>query len=153
MALKPTRVVPHGQPDVQHYMNEVAAAGIVVIYNTPGGDSYDNVDSTVSVPTGTAGVPAGVLMAPVVDHDWTRTRQIWVKDEVPVGGKVPLLKRGVVHTNMLNTGDTPQAGSPAYFKAGGLFTTAAGSLQVGEFKGPADSDGYVLVEINLPAQQ
>lgn len=149
MALKPDRIELADGSRIRYFMAEVAERGIVVIKDTNGGSGMDDPSSTVSVPTGTGGVPAGVLMNDVVNLDLTRQHLNYHKDVVQIGDKVALLVRGVVRTNMLKTGDTPVAGNPAHFTANGEFTTTTTSAQVGEFIGVPDADGYVEVEVNI----
>jgi hypothetical protein len=94
--------------------------------------------------------PVGVLLNDVVNLDLTRQHINWYRDEVQVGGKVTLLRQGQVVTNMLATGQTPAAGTDAYYDAAGKLTTVStNSTKVGRFLGSKDSDGYVKVDINI----
>lgn len=149
MALKPDRIeLPDGSR-IKYFMNEVAERGGIVNLDAPGGEGMDDPGATVSLPTGPSGNPAGVLMNDVVNLNLTRQHINWHQDEVQVGNKVDTLRRGVVRTNMLKTGDTPVAGDAAYFDAGGEFTTTATSDQVGRFVSAPDAEGYVEVEVNV----
>lgn len=149
MALKPNRIITPEGSRIKFFMNETSEAGVVVIYDTDGGDGFDNADSAVVLPTGTNGVPAGVLMCDVVDVDLSRYHGNWHKDEVQLGNKVHTIRSGFIKTDQLNSGDEPVAGTAAYYKADGVFTTGTGSTRVGTFQGPPDSEGYVEVEINI----
>lgn len=149
MALKPHRIeLPDGSR-IKYFMTAVAERGCVVNLDAPGGAGMDNPNATVSLPTGPSGNPAGVLMNDVVDLDLTRQHLNQHKDEVQVGNKVALMVRGVVTTNVLKSGDTPEAGDPAYYTTDGEFTTTATSDQVGVFVSDVDDDGYVEVEVNI----
>jgi hypothetical protein len=150
--LKPTRVTVYGGDSVRYFMSEVAEAGLVVTNSaasTGNLGNLDDPDGSVIVPTGTVGSPVGVLMNDVVNLDLTRTHLNAHRDEVQLGGKVTVLKIGQVHTNMLNTGDTPVAGDPAHFTTDGNFTTTTTSTQVGTFQSAPDADGYVVVDVRL----
>ena len=149
MALKPDRIeLPDGSR-IKYFMNETAERGIVVNLDSPGGEGMDDPTATVSVPTGAAGNPAGVLMNDVDDLDLTRTHKNWHQDVVQVGDKVALLVRGVIRTNMLASGDTPAAGGAAHYTTDGEFTTTTTSNQVGRFVSETDAEGYVEVEVNI----
>jgi len=149
MALKPDRIeLPDGSR-IKYFMNVVAERGIIVNVDTPGGEGMDDPTSTVSLPVGPSGNPAGVLMNDVVNLNLTRQHINWHKDEVQIGNKVDLLIRGVIRTNMVFTGDTPAAGDPAYYRNSGEFTTTSGSSQVGRFISELDADLYVEIEVNV----
>jgi hypothetical protein len=150
MALKPDRISMAEGQRIKFFMTEVAEAGIVVNMDAPGGAGMDNPDATVSIPVGPSGAPAGVLMNDVVDLNLTRQHLNQHKDEVQVGNKVTILKRGVVRTNALKSGDTPDAGDPAHYTNDGEFTSSVTtSDQVGVFASPVDDEGYVEVEVNF----
>ena len=150
MALKPDRIeLPNGSR-IKYFMNEVAEAGIIVNLDSPGGDGLDNPDSTVSVPTGPSGSPAGVLMNGVVDLDLTRQHINQHKDEVQVGNKVALMKHGMCRTNKLKSGDDPNAGDAAHYTEDGEFTSSVtDSDRIGTFSGPVDAEGYIEVEVDI----
>lgn len=149
MALKPDRIELADGSRIKYFMVETAERGGIVNLDAPGGAGMDNPASTVSVPLGASGNPAGVLMNDVVDLNLTRQHINWHQDQVQVGNKVDVLVRGVVRTDQLKTGDTPSAGDPAYYDTDGEFTTTATSDQVGVFQGPKDADDYVEVEVNV----
>lgn len=152
MALKPTRITVPGGDSVAYFMNEVAERGGVVIWDTSvtGLGNLDDPNAVVSVPTGTNGVPVGVLMNDVVNLDLTRTHLNAHKDEVQVNGKVTVLKQGTVHTNRLKSGDTPVPGNNAYYTTDGEFTSSVTtSPVVGKFTSTVDADGYVVVDVRL----
>lgn len=152
MALKPDRV--ESFTDISFFMNTTGDRGGVVVYNGSGGvgSSMDDADAVVIYPTGSPSgtAPAGVLLNDVVDLDLTRQHINYHKDEVQKGGKVALLRRGTVVTNMLASGQSPVAGDDAYYDGAGDFTTVStNSVKVGTFLGQKDSDGYIKVDINI----
>lgn len=152
MALKPDRV--ESFTDISFFMNTTGDRGGVVVYNGNGGvgSSMDDADAVVIYPTGSPSgtAPAGVLLNDVVDLDLTRQHINYHKDEVQKGGKVALLRRGTVVTNMLASGQSPVAGDDAYYDGAGDFTTVStNSVKVGTFLGQKDSDGYIKVDINI----
>lgn len=151
MALKPDRYVQ--ADDISFYMNVVAERGLIVVHASSGsGAAMDQADAYVAVPTGQAPSgtsPAGLLMGDMVNYDLTRQHINWHKDEVQLGGKVQLLRKGWVVTNKIS--GTPTAGNVAYYTSAGLLTpTDAGSApKVGRFLSSKDSDGYAKVDINI----
>lgn len=153
MALKPDRVESY--TDVSFFMDTVGERGGVVVHltSTSGvGASMDDGNAVVSYPTGVVSgtKPAGLLLNDVVSLDLTRQHINFYRDEVQVGGKVTLLRQGQVVTNMLASGQTPAAGTDAYYDvAGKLTTVSTNSTKVGRFLGSKDSDGYVKVDINI----
>lgn len=149
MALKPDRIELADGSRIKYFMNVVATRGIVVNLDSSGGAGMDNPNATVSIPTGPSGNPAGILMNDVVNLNLTRTHVNQHVDEVQVGNKVDVLRRGVVKTNNIKSGDTPTAGAAAYYDNNGELTVGTGSTQVGTFASPKDSDGYAEVEINI----
>ncbi len=141
MALKPDRIELPSGSRIKYFMNAVAERGIIVNLDSPGGAGMDNPASTVSVPTGPSGKPAGVLMNDVVDLNLVRQHLNQHVDEV---------KDGMVYTNRLKSGDSPNAGDAAYYTTNGEFTSSVtDSDRVGTFGGPKDSDGYVEVEVKI----
>jgi len=149
MALKPDRIELADGSRIKYFCNEVVERGCVMVLGNPGGDGMDNPNATVATPTGTGGVPAGVLMNDVEDIDLTRVYRNDHRDVTQVGNKVALLRRGVVRTNVIKSGQTPDAGDPAHFDDNGEFTTVTTSARVGTFVSPVDADGFVEVEINI----
>ena len=99
--------------------------------------------------------PVGILLNDVVNLDLTRQHINWHKDEVQKGGKVTVLKKGWVVTNLI--AGTPAAGLGAFVDDGtaGYIATAAEVadgkyIQIGRFMSTKDEDGYAKVEVNLP---
>lgn len=155
MALKPDREeLAH---DISFYMDEVAERGGVVTLLTAGsgggwktvmGDTH-NVVTYAASPTGKK--PMGILlndMVNLVDRTGMTFRQ-GHRDEMAVGSKCTLLRRGWVTTNKIL--GTPVGGEPAYVGASGLITptAASGSAQIGQFLGSKDEDGYARVSVLL----
>lgn len=147
--------------DISFFMNEVATRGGVASVSTGGsGASMDNGSALVTygaLPSGK--VPVGLLVNDMVNLDLTRQHINQHKDEVQKGGKVTLLTKGWVVTNMLE-GTDPNAGDPAYVAHSGLIaasdlsdddTDADGSTRlVGRFLSDVDQLGYAKVYIDLP---
>lgn len=157
MALKGRRKVDEGS-DVAYFMNELPTgvtyleAGCVVIHDGSTGTGHPgDGNNTVVVPTGTGGVPLGILACDVEDIDlskyphWNRNH----KDVVPLCHPVTVYRHGYCYTNRLASGATPTPGAVAYYAANGLLTHASGSVAVGRFRGTTDADGYVGVDITV----
>jgi len=139
MALKPDRRYTDGT-DISFFMNETGEKGEVLVFSTAGsGAAMDDANAVVATPTTISGsVVAGILMNDVVNLDLTRQHINWHKDEVQLGGKVTLLRHGVVVTNVVHTGcnvarengivvPAVSVGAPAYIGRGAL--TAGGTIQ------------------------
>jgi hypothetical protein len=152
MALKGLRNYNDGV-DISYFMNTTGERGGIVISVTAGsGAAMDQAENLVAYPTGQApsGVsPVGLLLNDVVNYDLTRQHLNKHKDEMQVGGKCTILRRGMVVTNAVS--GTPSFGDKAYYNTLGQITpTDAGSApQVGRFLSTEDADGYVKVEINI----
>ena len=145
--------------DISFFYNEGTATrgGIVVIDTVGSGAAMDQAGAKVKYATvNAASKPVGILLNDVVNIDLTRQHINWHKDEVQKGGKVAILKKGYVVTNMI-TG-TPTAGALAYLDdatAGNLTiksqVDSTEYIHVGRWMSTKDEDGYAKVEINLPA--
>lgn len=158
MALKADRY--ELQTDISFFWGGAAAVtrgGCVVHDSTAGsGAAMDQGANKVVYKTTVADSdsPVGILMNDVVDKDLTRTHLNQHKDEVQLGGKVTLLRKGYVVTNSI-TG-TPSAGDVAFVDDAGniintaMNATASGNLAIGRFLSAKDEDGYAKVEVNLP---
>jgi len=159
MALKSDRY--ELQHDISFYWGgTVADRGGIAVHGATSGsgaamDQGVNLATYQAVGTSTSGVALGVLMNDVVNKDLTRTHMNIYKNEVQLGGKVTLLRKGYVVTNMLDD-VSPVAGQAAYVSPtnAGNFTnvaTSGGAIhKVGRFLGSKDADGYVKIEVNLP---
>lgn len=157
MALKPDRL--ELETDLTYFMNETGERGIVVVYGSAAGGSGAAMDTSlaeVQIPTaGVSGTkPAGVLLNDVVNINQTRQHINFHQDEVQLGGKVLLLRRGWVVTNRVS--GTPTLGADAYYNVNGFFTptktndnTSEDNLKVGRFLGVADADSYVKVHVDI----
>jgi hypothetical protein len=155
MALKPDRV--EHLTDISFYKNDaVAERGLILAHSTGGsGAAMDDALAQVVDVAALTDEPAGLLMNDVVNLDLTRQHYNQHKDEVQLGGKITLLRRGTVVTDQIS--GTPVVGEKAYFDlAGSLVTESAATAQiavtgsaVGRFLGVADADGFCKVEINI----
>jgi len=160
MALKADRYEESTDISFFYTAGAVARGGVVCLETlSASGAAMDQGDNTVSYQqAATTDVPVGILLNDVVNKDLTRTHLNQYKDEVQLGGKVTVMTRGWVVTNMVD--GTPSPGDLAYAsdavgKAGYLSNSAAdadasGNLAVGRFMSAKDSDGYAKVYVNLP---
>ena len=153
--------------DISFFNNEgTAEKGQVVVLDTVGsGAAMDQAQSKVKIAAATNALfPVGILLNDVVNLDLTRQHINWHKDEVQKGGKVSILKKGTIVTDMVKTTGagygTPAAGSIAYVASGdaGYISSVASNtnkanLAIGRFLSTADEDGYYKVEVNLPGTQ
>jgi len=142
-------------------MNEAATRGGVVALSTGGsGAAMDQGAALVTYSAEPSGsVPVGLLVNDMVDIDLTRQHLNQHKDEVQKGGKVTLLTKGYVVTDMLE-GTSPSAGDLAYLAHSGRLAASDlasddvdddGSTRVvGRFLSSVDQDGYAKVFIDLP---
>ena len=155
MALKADRY--EESTDISFFYNEGTATrggAVVLDAAVASGAAMDQGGNKVKY--GTAGVPVGILLNDVVDKDLTRTHLNQYKDEVQKGGKVTVLTRGWVLTNMIEDSIDPVAGEIAYVsaaEAGDLTNVApgsSGSLAVGRWMSQKDADGYAKLYVNLP---
>ena len=100
------------------------------------------------------------MLNDVVNLDLTRQHENWHKDEVQVGGKVTVLKRGWVVSDFVYPGHNPTPGQRAYVGHSGYMGSAdvatddtdlTGETRiVGRFLSGEDEDGFAKVEVNLP---
>ena len=158
MALKADRHVE--TTDISFFYNEgTATRGGVVLHDgnqLASGAAMDQGENLVKYATAVdTSIPVGILLNDVVNKDLTRTHLNQHKDEVQKGGKVTIMTRGIVVTNMV-TG-TPTPGALAYASTTGTIgvsagsnATASGNLCVGRWMSRKDSDGYAKLHVNLP---
>ena len=158
MALKADR--HELQTDISFFLDAAAVTrGGVVCHDgtTASGAAMDQGVNKVryQATVSTSHVPVGILLNDVVNKDLTRTHLNHFKDEVQLGGKVTVLRKGWVVTNSIVSGDSPAAGSRAFVNDAGEIGVASnigasGSLCIGRFLTGKDEDGYAKVEVNLP---
>jgi hypothetical protein len=160
MALKADRY--EESTDISYfYTAGTASRGGVVCLETlsASGAAMDQGDNTVSYQqAASSDVPVGILLNDVVNKDLTRTHLNQYKDEVQKGGKVTVLTRGWVVTNMIDGTPTPgdvayasdSAGTAGYITDSAANAAASGNLAIGRFMSAKDSDGYAKVYVNLP---
>ena len=158
MALKADRY--ELQTDISFFYNDVATArGGVLCHDstTASGAAMDQGVNLVKYKeAASTDVPVGILLNDVVNKDLTRTHLNQHKDEVQKGGKVTVLRKGYVVTNMItgtpNVGDVAYAcdQTAGYINVGAVSAAASGALGIGRFMTDLDEDGYAKVEINLP---
>lgn len=165
MALKPDRFTVENE--IAYFCNDVAIRGVLLGFSTAGsGVSLDQTANLAVVPgANPSGVkPLGVLMNDMVNTDLTRYHINFYKDEMPVGGKCTILKKGWIVTDKIFPGNTPVGnGDTAYMGPSGLFATQAYAggfqatgvgayalLPVGKFLSSKDERGFAKVEVLLP---
>ena len=172
MALKPDRKFVDGT-DVSYFMPTTAQRGIAVIFGSTAGSgvAMDDPSAVVQAPTGGAGLVVsacgsgnavvGILLTDVVNVDLTKYHLNQHQDQVQIGGKVTLLRRGTCVTNMIATGFNPSAGqiAIAYDNVGNMTGVAPATLaalagygawtKIGTWLSSKDSDGYAKLEVNL----
>jgi hypothetical protein len=150
MALKTDRIVL--DTDVSFFMNtDEERGGVACVVTAGSGVSMDDANAVVEYAAAVSGSkPIGILMNDVVDIDVTRQHINFQKDEVLVGNKVCLLRKGQVTTNMIVSGATPSAGDDAYVGVSGLIgTSATNAVKIGQWLSSKDSDGYAKIAVNL----
>lgn len=150
MALKGDRF--ESVTDISYYKTDaVIERGKIVAHDTGGsGAAMDDALAKVKTVANTGNTPAGLILNDVVNLDLTRQHYNMHKDEVQLGSKVTLLRRGVVVTDAVS--GTPTIGAAAHFDATGRLAvrgTATKSAQVGRFLSVKDADGFIKVEINI----
>lgn len=140
--------------DITYFMTAKAERGGIVCLSGVGGSgaALDSKGNVVSELVNLSGAkPVGILLNDVVDVDLSRYKLNEYKNEVNVGGKVTILRRGWVVTNKVQ--GAPTAGAPAYVGQSGLIsaTNVGSAVVIGEFMSAKDAQGYAKVNINLPA--
>jgi len=158
MALKADRY--ELQTDISFFCNEATTRGGIVLHDTTVGsgaamDQGENLVVTSALVPANTKIPVGILLNDVVNKDLTRTHLNQHKDEVQMGGKVTILRKGYVVTDKVS--GTPAVGDWAIVhlagKVSGVDDAAIESNEnkvVGKFLSTKDSDGYCKVEVNLP---
>ena len=142
--------------DISFFMNEVATRGGIASISTVGsGAAMDQGAALVTYDATPSGaVPAGLLLNDMVNLDLTRQHINWHKDEIQKGGKVTLLRKGWVVTDMIE-GTAPTAGQPVFVAHSGNVSASDivgnGTMPaIGTFLSTVDQDGYAKVSISLP---
>lgn len=150
--LKPDRI--YTETVLDYFMDEVADRGGVASISTGGsGVAMDTSLQLATYKANPSGAKAiGVLLQDVRNYDLTKTHRNFHKSEVNKGGKVAILKKGQVTTNMVYPGVDPAAGDPAYLGQSGYLTNvqANSAPKVGDFVTSKDEAGYAKVNVNLP---
>ena len=144
--------------DISFFCNvaDLERGGILVLDTVGSGAAMDQAGAKVKYAVATNALfPVGILLNDTVNLDLTRQHINWHKDEVQKGGKVSILKKGWVVTNLI--AGTPAVGLGAFVDDGtaGYIATkaevATGKyIQIGRFMSSKDEDGYAKVEVNLP---
>ena len=159
MSLKPHREELNTDISYFYRSGDVTRGGILSLDNqNASGTALDNAYNRVKYQTAGSGVvPVGLLLNDVVNKNLTRTHMNDYRDEVPLHGKVTVLRDGWVVTNNI-TGD-PNPGDTAYLDSTtpGNVASAADSghggdskYKVGRFDTAKDVDGYARLYVSLP---
>jgi len=155
MALKPLQDYGREGVEVTAFMTPTGDRGRVVIYTGTGsGQNLDDSTTKVAFPTGQAvsgTYAAGILLCDVVNKTLTEQMLNPYKAEVQAGGKVAVLRKGRVCSNMLADGITIVAGQKAYYDTTGYLTNVDSSgTVIGQWVSKADANGYATLDVNLP---
>jgi len=150
--------------DVSYFGNTVMTRGGIACLSTVGsGAAMDQSAALVAYPAASSGaVPIGMLLNNMVNIDLTRQHINFYQDEVIVGGKVSIGRKGYWVTNSLTTGPSAIAvgdlavltssgnimNLPASYEYSGSWNKAVNPL-VGRFLSTADEDGYAKVSVDL----
>jgi len=161
MALKGDRY--EFETSTDFFLNEVAERGGCVTLSTAGsGAALDQSAALVTYAAAQSGTtPVGILLNDMVNIDQTRQHINFHKNEMQKGGKVTLLRKGWIVTNLIDPGVTVVAGDTAFVGPSGFLTNTnhapllnrqnrTGGKVIGEFGSLKDEDGYAKVYVNLP---
>jgi hypothetical protein len=152
--------------DVTMFGNSVMTRGGVACYGGLGsGGATDQSQAFVQYPASSSGqVPAGLLLNDMVSIDLTRQHINFYQDQVVIGGKVTLGKKGYWVTNSTVQGPSPitigdlavltSSGNIMNLPAAFAYNTASAwnralNPQVGKFISTADEDGYAKVQVEV----
>lgn len=138
--------------------NTAERGGMCVFVSAGSGAALDQSAAKAGYSANSSGTrPVGILLNDVVNLDLTRQHINWYKNEVQVGMKVTLLKKGFVVTNMI-TG-TPAMGDVARLNSSGVMApyTVANELIAnkalnpfcGVFHSSKDEDNYVKLYVDV----
>lgn len=152
MALKPDRQVE--SVDISFFMGATGVKGQGLCYSTAGsGAAMDQATALAQIAANPSGlVPLGVMLNDVVNYDLTKQHLNQHRDEVQIGSKVCILRRGWVVTDQITPAVTVTGGSGAYLDANGLFTglVTSGTPKVGQWLSSKDPDGFAKLYVTLP---
>lgn len=128
--------------------------GVVSVVTGGSGISMDQSAAVAGYAAASSGsLPLGVQLQDVVSIDQTRQHINFHRDEVQVGSKIAILRKGYIVTDQVVSGVTPTAGQTAYLGPAGMVTStntgAIASPPVGQFLSTKDADGYCILSINL----
>lgn len=137
------------------YINETGDPGLLVCFlSGASGAALDSSSAVVGVASDSSGAkPAGILLNQVVNIDLSKFQLDGYKDQIQVGQKCTILRKGRVVTNNIRSGNSPAVGETAYFDDNGALTntnSGFGSDPVGKWLSSKDSDGYATIDINIP---
>lgn len=150
--------------DISNFGNSVMNRGGVVVYQTIGsGSAMDQSQALIQYSANSSGqIPAGLLLNDMVSIDLTRQHINYYQDQIIIGGKLTLGKKGYWITNNLiqgpaaiTNGDLAVLGSsgnimnlPAAYEFTSSWNKAVNPL-VGRFMSSTDEDGYAKVQVDI----
>lgn len=146
------------ETDISYTLSDVAERGLIVMMDAAGsGVAIGDSAGTVQLATNPSGlIPAGLLLNDFVDIDQTIQHVNFDKDQMVIGNRATILRKGWVVSDQI-TG-TPTLGATAYVTANGQMTPTksatggtAATPPVGQFLSLLDENGFAKVEIKLPA--
>lgn len=147
MALGPNRQV--FQTTIRYAVNHAAERGGILCASATAGQA-----EYVSVPTGVAVYPIGILLDDVEDMNYDRHPEYLQREVVDIGSVVGIANKGEFQTDLIV--GSPTQGQPAYLHPGGAVGPAqlddgAGNLapRVGTFRSAKDANGFATVLVDL----
>lgn len=159
MSLKGDRYIL--ESDNTFFFNQVATRGGVATISTGGsGSALDQSQALLQYATNPSGLqPIGILLEDMVNYDLTRQHANYHRDEVQLGGKVAVIKKGWVVTNSLVASASPVAGDIAIVGESGLLDKISyasyltgnqvNKPKVGRYLSAKEDDGYAKVAVEL----
>ena len=154
------------ETDVTFFGNSVMTRGGIATFGGYGsGAANDQSVAYVQYAANSSGAfPLGILLNDMVNYDLTRQHINWYRDEVQMGGKLTVGKKGYWVTNNLTAGAAAIAvgdiavltssgnimNIPVSASLGAATWNRALNPLVGKFLSTLDEDGYAKVEIQFP---
>ena len=141
------------QVDLHFFCNTAGnRGGIVSIVTGGSGASMDQSLAVVGYQGYSSGaLPIGLQLQDVVSIDQTRQHINFHRDEVQVGSKIAILRKGYVVTDQVV--GSPTAGQLAYLSSSGTVNASqvgvAVNPPVGQWLSSKDADGYATLSVNL----
>lgn len=150
--------------DISCFGNSVMTRGGVATYAGIGsGGAMDQSQAYIQYSANSSGqIPAGLLLNDMVSIDLTRQHINYYQDQIIIGGKLSLAKKGTWVTSNLTQGPSPIAyGDLAVLTSSGNIMNLPASYEytpswnksqnpkIGKFLSSADEDGYAKVQVDI----